>query len=476
MSGTLLKYFKPVSSKATRNERLPDPDSSLKRVVPSSSIARANELVTEVLEQSERGPYVKLTGAQRYQIGKRAAEHGVTAAIRYFKTKFPDLPLKETTVRRLKNLYHQELLTKPLELGDDIVPELVPMKRGRPLLIGDELDRQVREYILETRRVGGDINTAVVIAGGTGIVMSQNPSLLKGMKDGKLTKDWAKYVLQRMGFVKRKATTKAKINVQDFEEIKKLFLLDVSNVVKMDEICEEMIVNWDQTGINYVPVSSWTMEKEGSKRVELIGKDDKRQITVTFAGSMNGNLLPLQVIYQGKTTQCLPKFDFPSSWHVTFTPNHWSNEETTEEYIEKVIVPYFEQTRLRLELATDSRGLVIFDNFNGQCTDGIFELLEANNINVIIVPANCTDRLQPLDLSFNKPVKSFLRAQFSEWYSKEVAAQKREGKSVQPVDLRLTKMKPLGAQWLFDLYYHFKANTSIIHNGFKAAGIVDCLK
>ena len=133
--------------------------------------------------------------------------------------------MKETTVKRLKNLYHQELLTKPLELGDDIVPELVPMKRGRPLLIGDELDRQVREYILDTRRVGGDINTAVVIAGGTGIVMSQNLSLLKGMKDGKLMKDWAKYVLQRMGFVKRKATTKAKINVQDFEEIKNCFYL-----------------------------------------------------------------------------------------------------------------------------------------------------------------------------------------------------------------------------------------------------------
>ena len=104
--------------------------------------------------------------------------------------------------------------------------------------------------------------------------------------------------------------------------------------MKMDEICEETIVNWDQTGINFVPVSSWTMVKEGSKWVELIGKDDKKQIKVTFAGSINGNL-PLQVIYQGKTTQCLPKFDFLSSWHITFTPNHWSNEEMTEEYIEK---------------------------------------------------------------------------------------------------------------------------------------------
>ena len=88
--GPIINVY-PASSKTSRNEWLPDPNSSLKRVVPSSAIAKANELVTEVLEQSERGPYVKLTSAQRYKIGKRAAEHGVTAAIRYFKTKFPDL-------------------------------------------------------------------------------------------------------------------------------------------------------------------------------------------------------------------------------------------------------------------------------------------------------------------------------------------------------------------------------------------------
>ena len=46
--------------------------------------------------------------------------------------------------------------------------------------------------------------TAVTIATGTGIVMSQNPSLLVGDGKVELTKDWAKYLLNRMGFVKRK--------------------------------------------------------------------------------------------------------------------------------------------------------------------------------------------------------------------------------------------------------------------------------
>ena len=109
--------------------------------------------------------------------------------------------------------------------------ELIPKKRGRPLILGEELDKQVREYLLETRLCRGIVNAAVAIATGTGIVMSQNPSLLAGDGKVELTKDWAKYLLNRMGFVKRKAITKAKVDVKDFEEIKKLFMLDVKNVV-----------------------------------------------------------------------------------------------------------------------------------------------------------------------------------------------------------------------------------------------------
>ena len=121
-----------------------------------------------------------------------------------------------------------------------------------------------------------------------------------------------------MGFVKRKATTKAKISVEDFEEIKKGYILDNKVVVAMDEIPMELIINFDQTGIRYVPVSDWTMAEEGAKRVELLGKDDKRQLTAVFAGSTSGELLPPQLIYQGKTTRCLPHYDFPSDWLIKF--------------------------------------------------------------------------------------------------------------------------------------------------------------
>ena len=65
----------------------------------------------------------------------------------------------------------------------------------------------------------------------------------------------------------------------------------------MEDIPCELVINWDQTGIHYVPVSSWTMAKEGSERVEIAGIDDKRQMTAVFGRSMSVDFLPPQLIY-----------------------------------------------------------------------------------------------------------------------------------------------------------------------------------
>ena len=48
---------------------------------------------------------------------------------------------------------------------------------------------------------------------------------------------------------------------------------------------------------------------------------------------------------------------------------------------------------------------MIFDQFKAQTTEGFLAALESYNISFVKVPAHCTDRLQPLDLSINKPVK-----------------------------------------------------------------------
>ena len=134
----------------------------------------------------------------------------------------------------------------------------------------------------------------------------------------------------------------------NYEELKQQFLLHIRAVVEMEEIPPQLVFNWDQTGISVVPGSAWTMDLKGSKRVEIVGIDDKGQFTAVFCGSLDGDILPLQVIYQGKTTASLPHFNFPSNWHVTCTANHWSNEEKMKEYVTKIIIPYVECKRKEL--------------------------------------------------------------------------------------------------------------------------------
>ena len=58
-----------------------------------------------------RKNYVKLTDAQRLQIGKKTSEIRIAAEIRFYKSKVPDLGqlLMEPTVCWLKNWYNDEL-------------------------------------------------------------------------------------------------------------------------------------------------------------------------------------------------------------------------------------------------------------------------------------------------------------------------------------------------------------------------------
>ena len=243
-----------------------------------------------------------------------------------------------------------------------------------------------------------------------------------------MNKEWARSVLRRMGFTKRRASSKSKMTPDNFTEIKEQFLIDVETVIDMEEVPPSLVINWDHIAMKIVPSSQWTMEKRGTKRVEIAGIDDKRQITAIFACTMSGNFLPMQLIYKGTTRKCLPKHvDFSSDWDVTFTSNHWANESTIIAYLENVIIPYVKKERKVLKLKDDHCALTLFDVFKGQCTSQVLKILEENSILFVTIPNNCTDRLQPLDLSVNKPAKDFVRARFQDWYGDKICKQLEKG-------------------------------------------------
>ena len=74
----------------------------------------------------------------------------------------------------------------------------------------------------------------------------------------------------------------------------------------MEDIPKELLINWDQTAMKIVPSSSWTMEKCGTKRVEIAPIHDKCQTTALLTCTAAGSFLPIQLVYKGTTKRSFP--------------------------------------------------------------------------------------------------------------------------------------------------------------------------
>ena len=129
---------------------------------------------------------------------------------------------------------------------------------------------------------------------------------------------------------------------------------------------------------------------------------------------------------------------------------------------------------MTLNLGEEQPAIAILDNFKGKMMKQVFCCLEENNIHSVLVPANCTNRLQPLDLTVNRAIKSFLEREFQTWYAKQVVWQLEDGNAEPlPVDLSSVALHHIKAEWLYRAYEHISNNlhTCMVVNGFISDGI-----
>lgn len=144
-----------------------------------------------------------------------AIENGPTKAARHFSKEL-GRDVNESTIRSIRKLYQ----SSPIKDKMKMLP-LSP--RGRPLKLGQYDD--LKTYIRRLRVAGGVVNAQIVMAGPKGILMFKGSTLLKengGTID--ITKEWARSLLNRMGFSKRKGTKGVKHFPEDYEDIKGAFV------------------------------------------------------------------------------------------------------------------------------------------------------------------------------------------------------------------------------------------------------------
>ena len=176
--------------------------------------------------------------------------------------------------------------------------------------------------------------------------------------------------------------------------------------------------------------------------------DDTCQITANFAVSCIGEFLPIQLIYAGKAERSMLKYSCPPYFSVSFTENHWSNTEKSVEFFKEIIFPYLEDTKRSKNYPLEQQALIIMDTFIGQDNDTLKKLCTENNCDVVIVPHNLTNKLQPLDLSVNKAAKSFIQNNYNDWFADQVFTQLQNGKDPTDVKIssKLSDLKPIHAR------------------------------
>ena len=169
------------------------------------------------------------------------------------------------------------------------------------------------------------VNSTIAIAAAKGLIQSSSDPDLKRIK---INASWAQSLFRQMGFVRR-VTTMAKIPIPNkaHKEIELVFIHKIVQKVEKHNIPYSLIISADQTPWKYVPVGRSASAEKNVKDVPISGSADKRSITATFAEILDGSFLPFQLIYKGKTTQSLPKIDFPDGFSQSVNGKHFSNTQ-----------------------------------------------------------------------------------------------------------------------------------------------------
>ena len=104
-------------------------------------------------------------------------------------------------------------------------------------------------------------------------------------------------------------------------------------------------------------------------------------------------------------------------------------------------------------------------------------------MHVCRLPPNTTDRLQPMDITVNKPIKDFLWRKFDEWwYSQKVLDQldghdmdELDDVDIAPIDLSLATLKEVNGPWIEEAIEYIHDNPQIVVNGFRKSGIASAI-
>lgn len=344
-----------------------------------------------------------------------------------------------------------------------------PKGSGRHAILSKypELVEKIKQTLMDMRKRNISVKVRQARIVFTAMIKLHQPELMDELRLSKsFLSNWCR---SNLSWRYRKVTCNYDKLPINWEQQGRDMIDRIAVLVKRYKVNKNLIINFDQTGVHFIPKSNSTYETKGARHVSVMGVEDKRQITAIIASSLTGHLLPLQLIFGGSTDKCEPMKShriIKAQFHVTHSDNHWSTIDTMKEYMERIIQPYISHIINLYNLDRESRAIVLLDCWSVHKSKQFRDYVRRTHPNILLVyiPPNCTGQLQVADVALNYSFKHLIKIQYEEWVADEVMKQLQANESVK-LATGAKIIKPLILEWCYNSWKKLENRQELIIKG-----------
>ncbi len=275
--------------------------------------------------------------------------------------------------------------------------------RGAKSGIYVEVEKILVEYVKERRAQGLTVTRKNLKKEALQEAENQNVTGFKA------SEGWCSRFMARHGFSIRRRTSVCQKLPPHYEQK----LVEYQRYViqlrrKMDYALSNM-GNADETPVYFDMTRSTTIAEKGARDVKILSTGhEKLRVTVMLSVTADGHKLPPFLILKRKTR---PKEKFPNDVIVRAQEKGWMTEELMLEWVQLV-------WNRRPGFSRKAPSMLVLDAFRAHLTDTVKDSLLKTNSNLVVIPGGMTSVLQPLDVSINKPFKTYLKEEYDDWFSR----------------------------------------------------------
>ena len=167
--------------------------------------------------------------------------------------------------------------------------------------------------------------------------------------------------------------------------------------------------NLDETGVSTVTKPFKVFSPTGTRQVGAIASSE-RGVLVTVCVCVNaaGNVLAPVLIFPRKRVQPHWANEAPPGSLIMAYESGWMTKENFPEALHHFLK--------QMGVSTENRQLLIFDNHGSHTTFEVVKMARERGVTIVTLPAHCTHRMQPLDVSVMFSFKTYYAEEVRLWH------------------------------------------------------------